>query len=54
MNIEWLGAKVTTVVNPDRAERAILEVIDFGWALFWPIQAVFTVGEPLCDVGTSS
>ena len=27
---------------------------DLGWACFWPIQAVFAVGEPLCDVGTSS
>ena len=24
----------------------------FGWALFWPIQAAFVAGEPLCDVGT--
>ena len=27
---------------------------DFGKACFWPIQFVFVVGEPLCDVGTPS
>ena len=27
---------------------------DFGWACFWPIQDIFVVAEPLCDVGTSS
>ena len=37
---------------PDRAERAILGVIGLGIVL--PIQAVFVVGEPLCDVGTPS
>ena len=38
--------------SSDRAERAILKVVLAG--LFWPIQAVFVVGEQLCDVGTSS
>ena len=27
---------------------------DFGRACFWPIQEIFVVAEPLCDVGTSS
>ena len=26
----------------------------FGWAIFLPIQNIFVVAEPLCDVGTSS
>ena len=25
---------------------------DFGWAFFWPIQAIFVTGKPFCDVGT--
>ena len=53
MKKEWLVADVTSVGSPDIAERAILWG-DFGWALFWPIQAVFVVGEPLCDIGTPS
>ena len=40
---------MTPVESPDRAEY---EMDDFG--LFWPIQAAFVVGEPLCDVGTPS
>ena len=48
MKIEWLVANVTAVRAPNRAERAISEVF------FWPNQAVFVGGEPLCDVGTSS
>ena len=27
---------------------------DFGLAFFWPIQAVFVVRVPLCDVGSVS
>ena len=37
------------------SEECRLKVLfggDFGWALFWPIQAVSMVGELLCDVGT--
>ena len=49
MKIEWLVADVTAVRAPDRVEYYFTS--DFGWALFWPIQAVFVVGEPLCDVG---
>ena len=26
---------------------------DFGWACFWPIQDIFVVAEPLCDVESS-
>ena len=53
MKIKWLIADVTAVGSPDIAERAILGQILAG-ALFWPIQAVFVVGGPLCDVGTPS
>ena len=49
MKIEWLVTNVTAVRTPDRAERAILGVILAGLC-FWSIQAVFVVGEPLCDV----
>ena len=51
MNIKWLVADVTAVEAPDIAEHAILGMI-FCWALFWPIQAVSVVREPLCDVVT--
>ena len=51
--IERLVADVTAVGCLDRAKRAILGG-DFGWACFWPIQDIFVVVEPLCDVGTSS
>ena len=51
MELQWLVTDVTAVGSPDIAEDAILEVILSG-ALFWPIQCVFMVGEPLCDVGT--
>ena len=51
MKMKWLVADVTAVGSPARAEHAILGG-DFGWALFWPIQAIFVVGEPFCDVGT--
>ena len=47
MKIEWLVTDVTSIGSPDRAERDI-----FGTILnvFWPIQAVFVAGEPLCHV----
>ena len=48
MKKEWLVVDVTSVVTPDRAKRGILEMI---LVLFWPIQARFVLGEPLCDVG---
>ena len=51
MKIEWLIADVTAVGSLDTAERGIFEG-DFGWALFWPIQAIFVVGRPLCGLGT--
>ena len=51
MKIKWFVTDVTAVGTPDRAERAILKLILAG-PFFWPIQAVFVVGEPLCDVGT--
>ena len=53
MKIEWLVTDVTAVRSPDRAERAILRATLAG-RLFLLIQAVFVVGEPLCDVGTPS
>ena len=53
MKIECLVANVTAVESPDRAERAILEVILAG-RFFLLIQDIFVVGGPLCDVGTPS
>ena len=53
MKIEWLVANVTAVGSPDRAGRAISEVILAG-RCFWPIQAVFVAGEPFCDLGPPS
>ena len=47
MKTESLVANVTAVGSPDRAERAILEVILAG-RFFLPVQAVFVVREPLC------
>ena len=52
-------ADVIAVGSPDIVERAILGLIlagrcYFGWALVWPIQAVFVVRELLCDIGTPS
>ena len=43
----------TDIGSLDRAERAVLGA-DFGWVCFWPIQDIFVVAEPLCDVGTFS
>ena len=53
MKIEWLFVDVTAVRSPDIEEHAIFRG-DLGWALFWPIQAVFLVGEPIGDVGIPS
>ena len=53
MKIKSLVSDVTAVRSPDRAERAILEVILAG-RFFLPVQAVFVVREPLCGVGTPS
>ena len=54
MKIELLVAGITVVGSPNIAERAMYFGGDFTWALFWPIQAVFLVREPFCDVGTPS
>ena len=51
MKIVWLVANVTNVGSPDRAERAILEVV---LARRFFVQAVFVVEESLCYVGTPS
>ena len=51
MKIKWLVADVTAVGSPDIEERAIWGRI-LAERGFWPIQAVFVAGEPLCDVGT--
>ena len=53
MKTEWFVANASAVGFPDRAERAILGVI-LAERFFFPIQAVFVVREPLCDVGTPS
>ena len=57
MKREWLVTDATAVESPDRAERANLGVITYilmAGSIFWPIQAVSVVGEPLCDVETPS
>ena len=51
MKKDSLVINVTAVGSPDRAKPAILGVI-FG--IFWPVQATFVAGEPLCDVGTTN
>ena len=45
--MEWLVTNATSMESAARAKRAILGII---LAIFWPIQAAFMVGEPLCDV----
>ena len=46
MTLEWLFADVTPVGSPDRAERAVSGMIS---GVFWPFQAIFVTGKPLCD-----
>ena len=53
MKTEWLVADVTAVGSIDIAERAILGVFMTG-CVFWPIQVIFVVREPLCGVGIPS
>ena len=53
MKIEWFVADVTAVGFIDRAERAILGMFVAG-RVFWPIEVIFVVGEPLCGVETPS
>ena len=43
MKIEWFIANMTAAGSPDRVEHATFGG-DFGWAIFWPIQAIFVVG----------
>ena len=45
MNLVRLATDVTAVESPDIPEHVILG--DFCLVLFWPIQAVFVVREPL-------
>ena len=54
MKIEWLVVDVRAVGSPDIAGRTCYLGGDFGWALFWLIQAVYVVKEPFCDIGTPS
>ena len=51
MKIEWLIASVLAVVSPARAEREILEMI---LGVFWSVQPVIVVGDPLFDLGIPS
>ena len=51
MKIEWLVANVAAVRYPDRAVRAILEVILPG-RFFGQFRPYVWSGEPHCDVGT--
>ena len=53
IKIECLVATVPAVESPDRAERAFWGMILAG-RFFWPVQAAFVVGAPLCDVQTPS
>ena len=53
MKIEWLVTDVTAIGFPGRTRVAILGG-DFRWACFWPIQDIFVVAGPVCDIGTSS
>ena len=50
--MQWLVADVTAVGSPDICSGTCYIGGDFGWAFYWPIQAVFVVRELLCDVGT--
>ena len=50
--MEWLVTDATAVISPDRAEHASFG--DFGWVVFWSIQAAFMVWEPLCEAGAST
>ena len=52
LKIELLVADVTAAGSPDRVECAILAVILAQ--RFRPIQPVFVIGKPLCDVRTPS
>ena len=52
MKREWSVDDVTVAGSPDRAEHAILGMMILS--VFWPIQAAFVVGEPLCVVGIPS
>ena len=52
VKIEWLVNDLTAVGSPGRTEHAILGMILAKRYL--PIQDIFVVAEPLCDVGTSS
>ena len=59
MKLKWLVADITAVGSPYIAERAISAVILVGrcFGQFRPclsIQAVFAIGESICDVGNPS
>ena len=47
MKLEWLVSNLTAVGFSARAESDFFEVI---LGVFWPIQAAFVVGQPLCDL----
>ena len=51
MKIEWLATNVTPVRSSERADHGILGMT---LGVFWPVQAAFVVGEPLCDVEITS
>ena len=54
MKIEWLVTDAQAAIGtPGRAECAVLGIFLVG-RVFWPIQDIFVVAEPLYDVGTSS
>ena len=51
MKTQRLVTDVTPDRPPDRAERDILGMV---LDVFWQIQAVFVISEPLYDAGTLS
>ena len=52
MKIERLVNDVAAVRSSDRAECATYCGGDFCWVVFWAIQAIFVIGEPLGGEGT--
>ena len=48
MKIEWLRTNVTAVGSPARVAS------DGDFRVFWPVEAAFVVGEPICDLETPS
>ena len=50
MKIEWLITDAPAIGSS--GQSGTFHGGDFGFACFWPVQDIFVVAEPLCDVGT--